>query len=257
MKTLLIALLLAVPASASFRFAAEEGCEQKTITVCKVKPAPKKLVRKAKKPTEPKVEEPKVVAKPKAARHLQMQPIVIIVETPKCPPVVAAKAVEPIEENIVFGPRIAIGLGVRNEFDTWGHTSMLLGMRARFPKLHLGLDAYTSFAYGVVAAQALVYPVQGKNLNWQVGLGVLSTGDLLLTTADVPRTWDMTVGTGIEYKIAKNVSFTADWRVSLPNPVFMVNNSVPTTSGRYLDVPHVIGNSLVQSQVLVGLMLHN
>lgn len=256
MNTLLSLVLVANMASA-----APEAPTCHTVWVpVKVCDAPKKAPKKkvTKKPVAPKKEalavaEPeKAVVAPEPVKEVVAEPVVVAVVEP-------TKAVEtPEDPLVVVGLRGAVGVGVRNEYDTWGHTSALLGVRVRFPKVHLGLDAYTPFDYGTVAVQALVYPYQGEKLNWQVGVGVLSTGALALSTGDVPRTWDATLGTGIEYKLAKHVSLTVDWRGSLPSPVFMADQeqAVAGKDGRYLDVKHVLGNTLTQSQVLVGLMVH-
>ncbi len=166
---------------------------------------------------------------------------------------------------LVIGPRAALGYGLQvgpGPADPSG----LVGVRAHIPSLHLGLDAYIAFDYGV-GVQGLVYPYQGDRLNVHLNAGVIGfTGDDL-SVSDVPRPWDLTLGAGVEYKLIKNLSVTFDSRWALPspfkmadkaNPVYDANgNQVYGPMGRYLDVGHVLGNSFAQQQFLLGLMVHN
>jgi hypothetical protein len=153
----------------------------------------------------------------------------------------------------------AVGVGARDP-----HFSGLLGLRAHFPKVRLGAEAYSAFAFGF-GLQGMVYPVQSKDVNWHLNLGVIGFGSQLLSTQDVPRTWDLTAGTGVEIKLVKHLSLAIDWRMSIPSPVFIAGHSNPLyvagkqilgPDGKYLHVGNVMGNSLTQSQLLVGLLFY-
>ena len=154
---------------------------------------------------------------------------------------------------------VAVGVGARDP-----HFSGLLGLRAHFPKVHLGAEAYSAFAFGL-GLQGLVYPIQGEKVNWHLNLGVLGLSHSYLSTQDVPRTWDLTAGTGVEIKLVKHLSLAIDWRMSVPSPVFIATHSSPVfingaqvmgEEGKYLDVKHVLGNSFTQSQLLLGLLFY-
>jgi hypothetical protein len=153
----------------------------------------------------------------------------------------------------------AVGVGARDP-----HFSGLLGLRATFPKVRLGAEAYSAFAFGG-SVQGLVYPVLSEKMNWHLSLGVLGFGQKYLSTQDVPRTWDLTAGTGVEVKLDRHFSLAVDWRMSVPSPVFIAGHSSPIfvngaqilgEGGKYLHVGHVLGNSFTQSHLLVGLLFH-
>jgi hypothetical protein len=245
MKTLIaiLSLLVAAPVLA------EEGqvCRTKTTTVvscsdtcvCPPAPAPKPKPKKRKPAKKP------VVVKP----------------APKPTPPAPAPAPAPKKDpSFVIGPRLALGLGVREP-----NVSGLVGLRAHYRPAHLGLEAYYLFDYGV-GAQLLVYPYQGEKLDVHVNAGALFPGSYL-SVNDVPRTWDLTVGAGLEYQVVRHVSLTLDWRWATPSPVFMAEHDDPLfdpagrqvygNAGRYLDVGAVMGNSFTQSQVLLGVMIRN
>lgn len=247
MKTILIAMLLA--AAPAFAQVDADGCHM--VKVCELKKpvAKKKAVKKPSKvvtivASEPKLikkEEPKpvVAAKPRTAPAVKK-------EVKKAP----AKVVEK-ESDWSLGLHAALGLGPELP-----NSSALLGLRGRYKPFHLGLEAYTAFDYGE-GVQLLVYTVQGR-LSHHFNAGFLFPRGTLLSTTDVPRTWDLTVGTGLEFKLIDRLSLTADWRAALPSPVFMAapEQAVAGEDGRYMDVKHVIGNTLTQSQIMVGLLFH-
>jgi len=154
---------------------------------------------------------------------------------------------------------VALGVGAREP-----HFSGLLGLRGYFPKIRLGVEGYTAFDYGV-GLQGLVYPYQGTNLNWHLDLGLLGFGKHYVSAQDVPRPWDVTVGTGLEYKLTKHTSLALDWRWAIPSPIFIAENGWPRFNGgaqilgpdgRYLDVAQVFGNSFTESHLLLGLLFH-
>lgn len=159
-----------------------------------------------------------------------------------------------IEPAVIVGGRIALGAGLRVP----NGPELQAGVRVHVPKFRLGLDVATSFAFGTGAA-VLVYPWQGEKLNWHINAGVLGTGNQYLSTTDVPRTWDLTLGTGIEYRVHRHISLTADYRAAIPSPVFIVQHDsrIPGSMQPYLDSPMVLGNSFTQGHFLVGVMFRN
>lgn len=185
-------------------------------------------------------------------RETRLQPVVYYVETkkfdcetkPQSPPF------------FVWGPHVALGLGAR-----FPHTSGLVGVRAELS--WFGLEAYSAFAYGW-GGQALFYPYRGKRFAVNLTLGVLGGGHNKVSVTDVYRTWDVTAGAGLEYRIWKGLTATLDWRLSAPNPVYILQHDKPVydatgaqvygPAGEYLDVKHVLQNSLAGSHALVGAM---
>lgn len=213
-------------------------------------PPAKKSPPKKKKPVVKKAEPPKAPSK-------EQQSIVVVV-VPSQPKKVEEKKDE--QAPVVLGIRGALGLGVRDP-----SFSGLLGVRVKVPPAHLGLDIYSAFDYGM-AVQLLGYTFSGPRLSHHVDVGLMWPEKLYLSAQDVPRRWDLTVGTGLEYRFTRYLSATLDWRVNIPSPAFIASHDDPVYDpsgtqvygydGRYLDVPAVLGNSLTQSQVLLGLMLH-
>ncbi len=256
MKQLILSLFIA-----SIAFAGGPGPEEAECrTVCGPKPV--KKVKKAKRKVAKKI----VVAPtpvPSLAPEVkcpEAEEITIrFVIAPESTPIpVEVKEEEPA---VVVGLRVALGGGFRVPRGPEAQ----LGLRVHVPAVHLGVDLATSFDFGTGIA-LLVYPYQGENLNWHVNAGILATGSALLSATDVPRVWDLTLGSGLEYRIARHVSLTFDWRWALPSPVYVAENGWPSfannaqilgADGRYLDVKQVFGNSFTQSHFLFGLMFRN
>lgn len=272
MRALLLMTLFAVPA-----FAAEDDCEPVTVCnaalgadgpscytvrVCdpvlaKKQAHKKKVAHKAKKPapTPPAAEAPALVDEvPVAPSSYQL----IQVQAPSCPlpaqgTVVTKKESPPV---LLVGPHGALSFGYGTP-NVWG----LLGLRAELS--WFGLEAYSLFTYGW-GAQALFYPYRGERLNIDLTLGALAWGDYV-SVKDIPRTWDVTAGAGLEYLFREHLALTVDWRATAPNPFYVVAHDKPVfdasgaqvygEAGKYLDVKHVVKNALTQSQILVGLMV--
>ncbi len=253
MKTIILAMMFASSAFAGGPVP-EVSCHQKTITVCPTK-KPKKVVKRKPIVLTPQVIIIEVPAAPQTVStpHVIRKTVVIVKEKLVCPTC--------SNPDVIIGVRAALGAGFRDP----NGPEAVLGIRLHIPKLRLGVDLATSFAYGTGVA-LLVYPYQGEKLNWHINAGVLGTGSRLLSVIDVPRTWDLTLGSGLEYRVACNLSLTFDWRWAMPSPVSVAENGWPVMSngaqlvgpdGRYLDVKQVIGNSLTQSHFMLGLMLRN
>jgi hypothetical protein len=195
-------------------------------------------------------------------------PVPAITETPVVTPATQpapakteATQPQPAEPKLVVGARVGFGFGARGPHFTEG----LLGFRLHYLPAHLGVELYNLFDYGL-GAQLLVYPYQGTKLNVHLNTGFLGFGQHKLSTVDVPREWDLTLGAGLEYRLFKNLALTADWRWAMPSPVFVAENGWPKfdgssqilgQNGRYLDVKRVVGNSLTESHLVLGLMLRN
>ena len=231
---IVLSLLLAVPAFAGG--APEEpknACFQKTITVCPVKkPKPK----------------PKVV--PPAPEVKVVEKVVYVDRIVEVPAAVPAPKAEPKGPTFGVGGRAAVA----TMYEAAPHVFGLVGVRGRLFPARLGLEVNTQFHWGH-QVQLLVYPVQGK-LSWHLDAGALWFYHNSLATQDVPRKWDLTVGTGIEWNFIKHVSLTADLRTAIPNPWVMAKYAPVDANGRYLNVGNTIGNSIVGSQLQLGLMFH-
>lgn len=266
MKILILSLLFAAPAFADAAPECKNACCPLTSTVSPARvqttgPATVTTTTtvvsgKAECPTPAKPPVKKAVKKKvkKKAATIVLPPKTVVAYKD------APKKVEEKESDWILGLHGAVGLGFRDP-----NTSGLLGLRLRYKPLHLGLEAYTAFDYGN-AVQLMVYTVQGKRFSHHIDVGVLFTGKHLLSTQDIPRTWDATLGTGIEYKLFKYLSLTADWRLAFPSPAFVAGNNYPIRNpdgtqvfgqpGRYISTGNAIGNSLTQSQFLLGVLLH-
>lgn len=156
-------------------------------------------------------------------------------------------------EQAYVGP--SVGIGVRGAVGLWScspHVFGLVGLRMRFFPAHLGLEANTQFYWGH-SLQAMVYPVQGP-LAWHLDVGGLWFNHYGFSAQDVPRSWDLLFGTGLEFKVLPHLSLTADYRLTFPNPGAMGN--APDDHGKYLNTGNVVGNSFMRSQLMLGLMLH-
>lgn len=249
MKSLAIILALAFASPAL----ADAVSTQPTATC--TPPAPKKkVVRKAKPAAKPEVK--------KEPECNQTVTVVVVPPEPQVKEVVRTVT----KTQVVFveakpkaepkGPDF--GIGVLGEVGTMvkakPHVFGLLGVRGRWFPAHLGLELDTQFYWGH-AAKLMVYPIQGP-LAWHLDVGMLWVPHLGFGAQDVPRKWDLTAGTGIEWNFAKNLSLTADWRVSLPNPVTIHKYDRVDANGRYINVGNTIGNSFAGSQLLVGVMYH-
>lgn len=167
---------------------------------------------------------------------------------------VSVFTVLPVKES----PVPAVQVGLRGALGTWacpGHVFGLAGLRLKFPKVGLGAEFNTQFQMGN-QVQFLVYPVQGK-VNWHLGMGALFPYKKFFSNRTIPRSWDFTVGTGIEVPLARWVSFTADLRTTFPNAFAVDDLAFRGLNGVYPNVPNVVGNAFMASQFQLGLMLHS
>lgn len=257
MKTLaLITLLLPSLALADGELGkvGKDGCYTKIIKVCptkKKKPAPVVVVP----PPEPPAAAP-------APEPVPCTPTVITLYKPVYRTVYKTKYVKvlppPCEElPVLFGPRVALGLGLRDPY-----VSGLLGVRLEIPKAYLGLDVYSQLQYGV-GIQALIFAYRGPIVKVHVlDPGVFVTGDPFkyISAPDVPRRLDMVLGAGLSVKVHCNVELTADWRVNIPDPKLLnEKNGVcdGINCGQALDSRAVVGNAFAQSQLLLGVYFHD
>jgi hypothetical protein len=221
----LIPLLLILAASP-----VENQCVQKTITVC---------------PTKKVVKKKKVIKKATTVAPCCQQPVVVnnnvYVQQAQAQSQVSLTAYEPTWAS--FGVRGGLGL-----WSCAPHYFGFVGLRAKFPLVHLGLDLTYQFNYGV-GVQGLFYPIQTSFISWHLDAGILFAHRTPLSVQDVPRKLDLTVGTGLEFKVFPIVSLTADWRYSFPTPYIYGKMSG-------LNAANIMGNALYRSQLMLGVMLH-
>ena len=172
----------------------------------------------------------------------------------------AAPVPAEVDQELILGGRLAVGFGPRVP-----NLTALLGLRAHYVPWHLGAEAYTLFNHGW-GGQVLVYPYQGQKIDVHVNLGIVATAGAKLSTQDLSRPWDLTIGAGLEYHLFKHLSLVADYRIAIPSLIFIANHNnkvysngaqVTGPAGQYLHVGHVLGNCLTQGQVLLGIMLRN
>lgn len=122
----------------------------------------------------------------------------------------------------------------------------LLGVRLNYLPIHLGLDVYTEFYHGT-GVQVLAYPVQTLPFMWHLNAGVIGFSGKPFVTPDLPRQIDLTLGTGIEFRVLPFLWVTADLQARMANPV-----AISQTGQKF---GTVLGKSLLQTQGMVGLLL--
>lgn len=259
-KLLLVLVALTAGTAKADAVAPEADCHYIKVKVCKAptkkKAAPKKVVAPTKPTPNPivlddlTIEVVKDPPKPKPAKKPLVAKPVEKVRKPM-------KTVER-DPNFVPSIHVAVGLGLGSLLPHGSpdsNVSGLYGLRLHFPKVRLGGEIYTTFAYGM-GLQAMVFPYQSKSLDVHVDLGVMFGKQYALSVTDVPRTWDATFGAGMTWKATKHLGATLDWKMVYPNPVWTIANDHRVVGGRYLDATHVLTNSVAQSQLLVGLVLY-
>jgi hypothetical protein len=198
------------------------ACEAK-LAKCEAKPACKKpstkIVKKSKKPSSKPVE---IVKQEQKQEQTQQQQVVVNITMGE-PRLVK---VEKKEESKPF----PLGIGVRGAVGFTCNPIVfgLVGVRGRLLPAHLGLEVNTQFAYGH-SAQLMVYPIQGP-IAWHLDFG----GLMYLNNG--PK-FNLLAGTGVEVQVVPHFSITADWRMTIAKPFYL-------------------GDSLLKSQLMLGVMLH-
>lgn len=122
----------------------------------------------------------------------------------------------------------------------------LVGLRANYLPIHLGLDVYTTFNHGT-GAQLLAYPIQYRIAMWHLNAGFVWFTQRPFLLPNLPRQIDLTLGTGLELRVLPFLWVTADLVVRMPNPV-----AIAQTGQQFSDV---FAKSLVNTQGMFGLML--
>jgi hypothetical protein len=254
---LIAALLVCVPTLGLTAEHKPGECYQKTITVCV--PKKKKVIKAPEVVVTPTPETVIVAPAP--------EPVVVertVIKTVPGPTKVVEKPCtrphvtecEAKDSDPRFGIYGAAGVGVRDQY-----YSVNLGIQVRVPKAHLGFRIFSAIDRGI-GAQGLIYVYQGKRvLVHVVDPGIQATGTVFSynNNTDVPRSLDMILGAGVQVKLKCDLALLIDWRVNLADPVYLAQNngvlvSTGPNSARYLDAPHVVGNSFSSSQLMLGLL---
>lgn len=250
------------------------------------KPPAKKVVKKKKK----KVAQKQVVKKeepPKPTPTVDVTCVgpatvqvtdgpvnVVVTELPPPPPKVEVKVVtvrEPVlppkkplpeRSDVEIGFHMALGVGVLNPDNDLGAVSGFGGFRFHHLPTHLGAEAVFALDKGV-GLEGMYYTYETDDLSHHVDLGFLFSGPFnKLSVGDVPRNYDLTFGTGLDIPLNTEVDLTLDLKWRFPDPIFVATHAGPVykdgqqvygEEGKYLDVPHVLGNSLGQTQLFIGL----
>ena len=142
-----------------------------------------------------------------------------------------------------------IGLGVRGAGGAAFCTPTgigLLGLRLNLLPVHLGLDVYTQFYYGT-GVQLLVYPIQTRSVMWHINGGLIGFNQRPFVTPDLPRQVDLTLGTGLEFRVLPFLWVTADIQARMANPIAI--------AALNRDFGQVLGQSLLQTPGMLGVML--
>jgi len=188
----------------------------------------KKACPLPKKPTKKIVKRPAKIVKPVVApivkqeqKQEQSQQVVINIVNQEDR---QEDRQEPKPSPLGIGVRGAVGLTACNP-----HVFGLVGVRGRWFPAHLGLEVNTQFAWGH-SAQLMVYPIQGP-IAWHLDFGGL------MYLNDGPK-FNLLAGTGVEVQVVPHLSITADWRMTMAKPFYL-------------------GDSLLKSQLMLGLLLHS
>lgn len=144
------------------------------------------------------------------------------------------------------------GYGAVGAFTCNPYVFATVGLRLKSEKLHLGADINTNFAYGL-GLSLLGYPYIGETVSWHLNTGVLALGTNTFANGRVPRKWDWTLGTGLEFRLPIHwASVTVDYRYAVANP-WAISNDVKNG----LIPNRAYGNALMRSQLMLGLMVHS
>jgi hypothetical protein len=158
------------------------------------------------------------------------------------------------QENDV-GLHLGVGLMARSPYG-FGQ----IGLRYKYRPAYVGFEVFSDLQYGV-GLQTLAYVYQGPIVSVHVvdpGVLVPFTSKYLLGVGDVHRHVDLLLGAGVEVKVACHFAVTADWRVGLPDPLYVKDHDACTGScGQRLEPAHVFGNAFASSQVILGLLIRN
>lgn len=130
----------------------------------------------------------------------------------------AADASKDDGHGFVVAPMVATGGGFT------GSGTLLVGVRTRFLRYApLGLEAGAIVGYPVIVGcgfSGLLYLVSVKTFRLHVNMGATVFAKHL-TSPEVPRAYDLTIGTGVEWDLPlRNLPLTAtlDYRAFLPDP---------------------------------------
>jgi hypothetical protein len=248
MKSIIALILLISTVSYAKPKLDSNGCYQKTITICPLhkpnKPVPKPIVVPAPlvqieyKTVEVKVPVPVTVYRDRTK-------LVPVPYCPGCPP----------EGNMVVGLRLGLGLSAMDPY-----TSGLVGVRLRWPKAWLGLDAYSNLQYGF-GFQLLFYPYQGRRVNLHfldLGVRVSPAPFRNYGEADIRRNIDLLFGAGAEIRVGCYTYLGIDLVSHIPDPALLSDKSTCRAgSCSRVDVSHVIGNALANTQLFLSVIFHN
>ena len=202
------------------------ACEAK-LAQCQAKPACKKSSTKIVKPSKKSSSKAVAIVKQQEQQKQsqaqgQQQQVVVNIQ-------MGEPRLVKVEEKPAPKP-FPLGIGVRGAVGLTCNPNIfgLVGLRARILPAHLGLEVNTQFNWGH-SAQLMVYPIQGP-IAWHLDFG----GLMYLNNG--PK-FNLLAGTGVEVQVVPHFSITADWRMTIAKPFYL-------------------GDSLLKSQLMLGVMLH-
>ena len=170
-----------------------------------VPPAQAKAMRQDREAEVAQAQQPKPPPPEVATAPAAIVPPVVVV-----PPVVAAikpqQKSQPKPSGWSFSVLGEVGetLSCRRGYEG------LLGFRERYAPLHLGVQGYTLFRYGL-GAEALVYPLQYDHFRLHLQGGVLfHEPDWALSVKTIRRSLDWNVGMGADFPIDNHFEFVVD-----------------------------------------------
>lgn len=148
-------------------------------------------------------------------------------------------------DPFLVGAHVATGFGANSPY-VFGQ----LGVRFTERHMFLGIELSSLLQAGF-AADALIYVVKLRPVGVHIidpGIGWSPFGHYL-SNPDVKRSIDLRLGAGVEVRVCRHAYLTADWKVSFPNPAFVITNYGDYGKTIFLD-------ALKKSQLWLGVLIH-
>lgn len=148
-------------------------------------------------------------------------------------------------DPFLIGGHVAIGGGASRPY-VFGQVGLRLSERHVFVALELSSLMQAGFA-----ADFLVYLVTVRRVQVHLidpGVGWNAFG-YTLSTPDVKRSLDLRLGAGVEVRLRRHASLTVDWKVSLPDPAFVITHYGDYGKSIFLD-------ALKESTLWLGVLFH-
>jgi hypothetical protein len=148
-------------------------------------------------------------------------------------------------DPFLVAPHVAIGFGASSPY-VFGQ----IGLRLSERHLLIGIELSSLLQAGF-AADAIIYFVKLRRVAVHVidpGIGWNAFGHYL-STPEVTRSIDLRLGAGVELRVCRRAYLTMDWKVSLPDPGFVITHYGDYGKSIFLE-------ALKDSQLWLGVLIH-